>query len=338
MPQISSVFVHKMIDQAPPGCDRAELLAICGLNEARLADTWLQVAAPAYYAMMEQIAAAEGASPAFHIRAAAAMRCEDLGAVGLAFKVAPTLRDSLRRLGRYVQLVVRLQTFALDETGEGAVFRPLRPPAESAGAALSYEASFCTILTLAREATGASLTPARVRYAHAAAGDPAALRAHLGCPVEFSAENEAIEFAPGTLDRANRLADTGISAFFDSQLDRKMGELRHDLPLAEELSRWAANVFSDGPVTIAMAASAMGMSARTLQRRLAAEGRNFNTIVDEARKSLARRLLSDPRRTLADVAFLTGFSEQSTFNRAFRRWHGVTPGTFRDSGAGASGQ
>ena len=72
-----------------------------------------------------------------------------------------------------------------------------------------------------------------------------------------------------------------------------------------------------------------GMSARTLQRHLSGRGYSFQALVDDSRRELAERLLKDTQYPLAEVAFLTGFSEQSAFNRAFKRWAGQTPRSFR---------
>jgi AraC-like DNA-binding protein len=75
----------------------------------------------------------------------------------------------------------------------------------------------------------------------------------------------------------------------------------------------------------------LGMSERTLQRRLADEGLSFQKLVDEARRELAEGLLVRSDYSLAEVAFLTGFSEQSAFNRAFKRWLDQTPAAYRQA-------
>jgi AraC-like DNA-binding protein len=329
MPQISAVFVGKMLAQAPAVVDRNDCLRACGLSESQLHDPQTLISAQAYFTSLERIDQASPQPPDFHIRAAASMRAEDLGAVGLAFKVAPTLGDSFKRMGRYVQLITRHQTFEVHSEGDHALVRPRRTPPASRGAQLSYEASFVTLIALARESAGSNVSPIRVRYAHLAAGDHKALQAHFGCMVEFGADEEALVFRPDVLARANVLADKGICGFLESQLDERFERVRRKRSLSEEISRWAANLFSDGPLTLAMAAGAMGISIRTLQRRLADEGRSFNSLIDAARRELAEFLLSNPRHTIAEVTFLTGFADQSAFNRAFKRWSGQTPRSFR---------
>lgn len=71
------------------------------------------------------------------------------------------------------------------------------------------------------------------------------------------------------------------------------------------------------------------MSARTLQRRLADEGAVYQELVDEARRELSERLLRTTQYPLVEIAFLTGFAEQSGFTRAFKRWAGETPRSYR---------
>jgi AraC-like DNA-binding protein len=76
-------------------------------------------------------------------------------------------------------------------------------------------------------------------------------------------------------------------------------------------------------------AAGMGVSARTLQRRLGEEGSSFSRVLDELRRDLSDELLSDRKLSVAEVAFLLGYSEPSAFQRAFRRWRGVSPRRFR---------
>ena len=71
------------------------------------------------------------------------------------------------------------------------------------------------------------------------------------------------------------------------------------------------------------------MSGRTLQRRLSEQGHSYQGLVDEARRRLAGSLLRETNYSLAEIAFMTGFAEQSSFTRAFKRWAGQTPRSYR---------
>src|SRR5262249_25587554 len=84
-----------------------------------------------------------------------------------------------------------------------------------------------------------------------------------------------------------------------------------------------------GDVRMKSIARELGLSARTLQRRLAEEGVTFQELVDEARKQAASRYLNNSHLAIGEVSYLVGFSEPAPFYRAFRRWFGVTPEQFR---------
>ena len=79
-------------------------------------------------------------------------------------------------------------------------------------------------------------------------------------------------------------------------------------------------------------AEALSMSRRTLQRKLAENGLSYRVILDKIRHDLARRHLGSDEKSLTDIAFMLGFSEQSAFARAFKRWQGVSPSEYRSQG------
>ena len=101
------------------------------------------------------------------------------------------------------------------------------------------------------------------------------------------------------------------------------------LDLADRVRQAVSDVLSEGVPTLSSIASKLGIGTRTLQRHLSVSGHSFQGIVDLTRKNHAQRLLRETNHSLAEVAFLTGFSEQSGFTRAFKRWAGQTPRSYR---------
>ena len=91
----------------------------------------------------------------------------------------------------------------------------------------------------------------------------------------------------------------------------------------------ALAVLSDGKPSLEHAAKALGTSVRTLQRRLKSEGTTFAALLEELRRELASGLVRSKDLAIYEVAYLLGYSEPSTFYRAFRRWHGVSPLEYR---------
>ena len=97
------------------------------------------------------------------------------------------------------------------------------------------------------------------------------------------------------------------------------------------------DTLADGQPSKSQVARRLGMSERTLHRRLADEGESFQTLVTRARQDAAESLLRSGRHSLVDVAFLTGFSDQTAFTRAFKRWTGLTPSEFSDRAIAPNG-
>ena len=89
----------------------------------------------------------------------------------------------------------------------------------------------------------------------------------------------------------------------------------------------------DGQARLAPVAADLGLSARTLQRKLAEAGSSFQQVLDGVRFALALEYLRRRELGLADVAFLLGFQDQSAFTHAFREWSGVNPGAWRAQAA-----
>ena len=87
----------------------------------------------------------------------------------------------------------------------------------------------------------------------------------------------------------------------------------------------------DGPPNQQQIASALHVSNRTLQRKLKDEGTSFMDLLQDTRLQLARKYLRQPSRSVVETSYLLGFSEPSTFSRAFKRWTGVAPAEFRDA-------
>ncbi len=320
-----------MIDQAEAPDDLDALYAAAGLDRERAAEPERMVDEADYYRLLETLAARERPDVGFHVRAAATMRCEDFGAVGLAIKSAPTLRAAFSRQHRYTRLFNTASQFSLQETADGARWRHHRSEPAREGLYLSNEGSMVTFVSLCREVNAPDFVPASVQYRHRPVGSVAALEAYFGCPVTFGADVDALEFDAAQFDAPNAVGDESIWRFFSGHLDETLARLEEEDGIDRQVVLRIADTLSDGIPTIGAVASQLGMSARTLQRRLAERGRTFQVLVEEARRQLAENLLMSTRYSLAEIAFLTGFSEQSAFTRAFKRWAGETPRAYRMS-------
>ena len=336
MPQSSSIYSRKAIEQAPKHLDRAELFAICKLDMDAPADLATMVAEEDYVRLLETIAQAEEGRPKAHIGLGASLRCEDLGAVGLAWKSSPTLMDGWDRAERYVGVVAGIRALEITRNQETTEFRFVRLTDEAPlGARLSNEATFATFTAICREASGRPFKPHRALCAHQLIGDRDYMEDYLGCPVEDRAGINAMIISNSELALPNAVGDDAISRFFDQRIEQMLAEIDIVVPVAMQAKAEIGKNLSGGVPKLSDVAKAMGMSARTLQRKLSEEGAVFQELVDQARRELSERLLRTTQYPLAEIAFLTGFAEQSGFTRAFKRWAGDTPRSFRLSATSA---
>lgn len=333
MGHISTLFIEKLAELAAPkpGADemRQTLYRVVDIDPEIPPDPSRMITDTAFFGLLEHIAAEVEDGRSIAIRLGANMRCDDYGAFGLAFKSALDLLGSFKRVERYGKVVTSIANFTIESRGQSS-FIAVRPDQDRRlGLRMTKELAVSAATALSREVHPGDFSPIEVSFSHEAPEDLSMHELHFRCPVRYSAGSDGLEISDEVLRAGNRLGDARISEFFDSHLDRELEKFAGGAQLEREVCSHIANALSEGTPKVADIARRMGLSGRTLQRRLAAEGRVFQDLVDGARRDLADKLLRRTDFALAEIAFLTGYSEQSTFTRAFKRWHGQTPASFR---------
>jgi len=329
MSQLTSLYVYKVVGQASHGVETADLVQQLGLDPEGPIDPARMVSSAAYYDFFAALVERDPNGLALPLRIGAAMRSDEYGAFGLAWKSAPTLRGSFARSERYGHVLGAAETYSLERTGDGLFFNLEKAGDGRMGMRLSNEASLSAVDTISREVSTGAFAPLAVHFKHAPRGDVSVYEAHFGCPVQFESGRDALLVSDASLDAPNRLGDETIVGFFDRHLEEQLASLTQEYHLELQVRRAVATRLSDGVPRVSAIASEFAMSARTLQRRLSEQGHSFQTVVDRARKDLAQRLLTETDYSLAEIAFLTGFAEQSSFTKAFKRWAGQTPRAYR---------
>ncbi|WP_085308125.1 AraC family transcriptional regulator [Planktotalea arctica] len=329
MNAVTSLFVRKVVAAAGSGVNASSLLQSVGLDPDAKADPKAMVAATAYYDLLEKIAHDIDATD-LPLRTGASMRCNDYGALGLAFKAAPTLLGSYSRVVRYARLWTSVVAYELKADDQHTRFMLHRSGARRLGLRLSNEATLASATAIGREVSqDGAFTPLEVHFSHPAPRVIAHHEAYFGCPVFFDSNHDALLISAESINRANTLGDAGITQFLQQHLDQELAQITGTKSLNERTKDTIARALSEGLPKMEDVARNLGMSVRSLHRRLADDGMTFRTLTENTRQELAEGLLRDERYSIAEVAFLTGFSEQSSFNRAFKRWAGDTPATYR---------
>lgn len=329
MSQITSLYVYKVASQASPDVNTRDLIKGLGLPPDGPIDPTRMVSSAEYYRFFAALADRDPDGLLLPLRIGAAMRSDEYGAFGLAWKSAPNLRGSYTRSERYGKVLGSAETYSLEKTSEGLFFNLEKAGDGRLGMLLSNEASMSAVDTISREVSSENFMPLAICFKHAPRGDVSVYEKHFGCPVLFESGRDAVLVSEKSIDAPNKLGDKTIAEFFDRHLEQELASLTNDSGLEQQVRRVVANVLSEGVPTLSFIAKELGIGARTIQRRLSDQGHSFQSVVDMARKDLARRLLRETNYSLAEVAFLTGFSEQSGFTRAFKRWAGQTPRSYR---------
>jgi len=287
---------------------------------ARLPSTAVDTAARA--------AAARIADPAFALRAARCWHPSDLGALGFAWLASSTLRTALQRLERYGRILGEKARIRLEATDKGLrlVFENRR--SDALVAALGTDYAFALVMDMCRMNFGASLRPLAVTLGRARPADPAPWNKFFGVEVRFGEARDSVLLSRRDVDTALPVANRQIAGALDAILAKQLAALdRSNVAArckAELLERMASGESPEEDI-----AKSLHMSRRTLQRKLAEADLTYQQLVDDTRRDLALRYIEDARRSITEITFLLGFSGQSAFTRAFRRWTGKAPTDYR---------
>ncbi len=329
MGQITSLFAWKVVGEVDEGADRTALLRSAGIDPDGPIDPSLMIPATEYYNLFERCAAADAKGWTLPLRVGAAMRCDEYGAFGLAWKSATDLRGSYERAERYARVLTSVSTYEVEPKDGGAFMNLHRDGERRLGLRLSNEATIASIVSISQQASSAVFRPLAVHFKHPAPAPTADHEAHFGCPVHFASKRDALLVSGATLGTPNKVGDAGIVRFFDTVLEADVSKLGDERSLEHRIQDQISRSLSEGVPAMSDIARHLGMSSRTLQRRLSELNLSYQKLVDETRRRLAQKLLRQTDYSLAEVAFMTGFAEQSSFTRAFKRWSGQAPRSYR---------
>jgi len=326
MGKITTLFVRKVIEEVDSDIDKSALVRSMGIELDRPV---YMISDIQYYSFFERVATIDRNGTTLPLRVGSAMCCDDYGAFGLSWKSATTLRGSYNRAERYAQVLTSVSTYEVEATNQGAYLKLHRSGERCLGMRLSNEATIASILTISQEVSAEEIHPIAVYFKHAAPESISEHETYFKCPVHFHSDKDALLISNENLQKPNRLGDKSISKFFESHLETELAKLEDDTALDLQIRRHVTQSLIEGIPMLSDVANHFGMSGRTLQRRLAELGYSYQTLIDESRRQLAERLLRETNFSLVEIAFMTGFSEQSAFTRAFKRWAGQTPRNYR---------
>lgn len=255
-----------------------------------------------------------------------------LGTVGYVLLACANLGEAFLRMQKYMRLIydaepmqVQIRQDAVElEWGTGFG----RPGQQVDAAAIT------ALLQFARDMTDGACAPSYVSFINPA---PAIIEPYLryfGCPVAFAQPTTMVRFPTGQLALPLRRPDPALREILEQQAELLLAQLPQADAFVQSLRRAVMQLVETGAPTLRAVAGRLHMSERSLQRRLAERGLRYQAVLDDCRRRLAEDYLADPRLQMREVAQLLGYSEQSAFNHAFRRWTGTTPRAHRLAASG----
>lgn len=298
--------------------------------------------------------------PIFGVYAAQSLLPGTFDVLDYAVRTAPTFRESIQRVIRYNRIVHDVAVWSLHERDgigriehsliqrPGSPFRVAPDNTErtqhTVGLGLvtqsrhAAEFTIASIATIGSQLCGVNIRPREVEFRHSTPS-PEVVTAHerfFGVRPSYGCRVNAFVLDTADLDRPILGADSALSRIIERHADALLASRPEPAEsTAARVRRLLAQTLAEDLQQAKLSAIAprLHMSARSLQRRLTAEGVSFDALLEDVRRELALQYLRDHEVPIAEVAFLLGYSEPSAFHRAFKRWTGVTPAQVRSQAA-----
>lgn len=261
------------------------------------------------------------------------VRAKSFQILGYACMSSHNVGEAIDRLIRFEKLVWDIGASHLVHEGElvRLVWKPKGIP-QSLVPKEVIEMAISGWVNFGYWITGNQHTPISVHFTHNPPPDLTPYESAFQAPLIFNASFNGLTLTPAQLEIPVIEADPGLKEMMDVQGDRLLKKYRSEINIVNETRAIIyQNKLWDNP-DIKVVASALNMSSASFKRHITEAGFNFKSIVDDVRKDLALIYFENTDLSLIDIAFVLGFSEQSAFNRAFKRWTGKSPGRYRQSG------
>jgi AraC-like DNA-binding protein len=265
--------------------------------------------------------------PGIGLKLGVEQRLERSHPAGIAVICSRNFGDALQRLGRYKQLTCP-EEIRVHRKAEEAAVEFFYVEAKEPQPDVLVDMILSWILTVGQRGTDGQVTPLRLELTRPAAHREL-LESHFGCRVRFKADCNALVFRSSDLDRPFVTHNDELLAVIGTQLDSELAARNTSMNVGEQVKDTLRRSLAGKRPTLPDVARELGLSARTLQRRLTDAGITFQQLVEETRRELARHYLKQSAVELNETAFLLGFEDANSFFRAFQGWEGASPGEWR---------
>lgn len=333
--KVTAAYAAALVDYVRSrGLDPQKLYANSGLPDLESLAARGQISFRDWLKMFDIAADALG-EPDLALKAGASIKIKHLGVLAQVIMNCATIGEAFLQLARYIRLLGEFGQPELKIHGDSAHLiwgwpYPSDPPVALVLFMQAARTSLVRWLTSRPDMVG------DVYFYFPAPADTVIYKEIFGGKLFFGQATNKIVIPASYLQAPIVCADESWRKLAEIEASAVLHQLSGESELQQQLKKSLISKLELGCVSLDEAARELGMTSRTLQRKLDAEGQSFRRILDEVRLARAQNYLRDPKLSLADVTFLLGYAEQSAFQYAFKQWTGETPGEYRSHRHGRS--
>lgn len=328
--QVSILMVRALLGAVErAGGSRARFFERAGIDPRAIEDSELRLAAADYLRALDAALEVSG-DPALGLHMGEQARSVMFDVLGPLVERAATLRQSIETAGRYSRLMAVGHEPELREEGERALIRFPSLRGDFPAVRVTAEFALAAQLPMLRLFAGEHARPTQVDFAYPAPAYVDEYTRIFGDGARFDRPCTQLEFPRAWLDKPQLYQSPELYALLKSEADKNLGRLERETTLGERIERVLAKHGAQR-VTMDDVARELDTSARSLRRRMRAEGVSYAELVTRNLAGTARRLLAQPGASIQETAYRMGFATPAAFHRAFKRWTGMTPKQYRDS-------
>jgi AraC-like DNA-binding protein len=308
------------------GFDLKSILDRVGIPKAALEDTKTRFPKQKFQALWQVASEATG-DPAIALRVSTMVRANALGIIGYLASASESRRNAFELVSGLTPLLWEDVECDL-ESGGGVAFIRCRTGSNSQPSHFTTEYAVGLTVTMSRVLGAGRSDPLEARFSYSAPAYADEYERILRLPVRFDAGEDGVLFPISMMDSLNPSADAALRQLLERYAADQLAKIPTSARFSQRVRACILSMLPLGSLTTDAVAAQFSMSSRTLRRRLQREDTSYQEILDEVRAELARHHLTKEKRGIDEVAFLLGFSDPSSFTKAFRRWTGQTPADF----------
>jgi AraC-like DNA-binding protein len=328
---VSTILIRAIVEAVErAGAKREDLFRAAEVDPSRLENASGRFELEEYDRVQTSALAVTG-DPAFGLRMAehTSESAFDLLAALLAH--APTMREAIALARQFGSIAVDGASLVPRDSGAQTTIRYAFPRSSEASDRMHAEFVMGGFVRLARLFCGPHAAPLSVGFEHARPAHHREYARFFGGVEHFAQAATSITFGHDVIDRRHLHQHPEFYSLLRMEAERQLERVTEGLRLSDQLRQYllarpAANI-----PDVSSVSRDLGMSERSLRRRLSSEGTSYRQLVQETLEMSAGRMLREPQRSIQETAIALGFADAAAFHRAFKRWTGLTPKQYRET-------